>query len=147
MGAGVLEGLLSEELLASASAISGAPALRQFFAGREEVQALGAALSCDSITETSIRLFSERLLKDLQRGVLFPHDLTLAALAVALAERYTPFADEYLRGLAGLQAAEMPLSTRVAREVLTRRASSSANGHEQPTGQDIVVEDGAGRRR
>ena len=41
MADGVLQGLLSEELLASASAISGAPALRQFFAGRNEVQAVG----------------------------------------------------------------------------------------------------------
>lgn len=69
-------------------------------------------------------------------------------MAVALAERYTPFTDEYLRGLAGLQATEMPFSTRVAREVLSHRSSSSANaspanGREQPTGQDVVVEDAA----
>ena len=114
------------------------------------MQAVGSALSSGLITEAAVRLFAERLLKDLQRGVLFPHDLTLAALAVALAERYTPFADEYLHGLAGLQAAEMPFATRVAREVLAQRASSNGaptTGREQATGQGIVPEDAAGSRR
>ena len=147
----VLQGLLSEELLANASAISGASALRQFFASSDEVRAVRAALNDESLTETSVRLFAEHLLKDLRRGVLFSHDLTLAALAVALAERHTPFADEYLRGLAGLQAAEMPLSIRVARDVLAQRSSSASasppNGHGLPTAQEAAVEDGARQRR
>ena len=59
---------------------------------------------------------------------------------MTLADRYTPFADEYLRGLAGLQAAEMPFAARVARDVLTRRASSSANGSAREMRSEVVCD-------
>src|SRR5262249_8122895 len=95
--------------------------------------------------EESVRRFAEQLLKDLKRGVLFPHDRTFAALAVVLGDWYTPFADEYLRGLAGLKAAEMPYGPRVAREVLShRQAPAKVSWVGQPEsrpGGDVLVED------
>jgi hypothetical protein len=125
MISGVLKGLFSEELQALACAISGTAALRQFLGSREEVHDVQLALRCGVITDDSVRRFSEQLLRNLKRGQLFPYDHTLAALAVALGDRYSPFAEEYLHGLAGLKAAEMPYSTRVARAVLSHRQSTT----------------------
>jgi hypothetical protein len=57
-------------------------------------------------------------MNDLRRGECFPHDLALAALAVALEYRPTPFAKEYLRDLSRLRLAEMSTSVRLAQECL-----------------------------
>src|SRR5690242_14745369 len=120
MAASVLESLLVEELHATAAAISGAPALRQFLAMRPVVRAVYGALVSGTLTDQNLRSFVEELLKDFRPRVLFPHDLTLASLAVALADRHTSFTEEYLRGLASLKAAEMPYAPRVAEDVLSR---------------------------
>src|SRR6516225_5468961 len=118
----VLNLLVCDHLLAIAGTISGAPALRQFFASREEVKQIAAGIQSGAIMEDTVRHFTELLLKDLRRGVLFRHDLTLAALAVALEEWQTPFAEKYLRDLGSFNAAEMPYGPRVAREVLAHRS-------------------------
>jgi len=117
----VLDRLLSDDLLANACAFSTAPPLRQFFARRAEVREVGEALRRGSVGEEAVRDFLARLLGDLTAGVLFRHDLTVAALAVALEELRTPFADEFLRELADLRLAEVPLAPRVAQEVLAHR--------------------------
>ena len=121
MPEGALQSLFSEDLQAVACTIAGAPALREFFLSRAEVRAVEEALRSGTLTDPAVRQFVEDLLDDLEQGVRFPHDRSLAALAVALGNRYTPFAEEYLQGLARLEAAELPYSTRVAREVLSRR--------------------------
>ena len=126
MSEGTLKLLLSNDLLAIAGTISGAPALRQFFASRNEVQQVANAIQSAAVPEDAVRLFTESLLGELKRGVLFRHDLTLAALAVALEGSFMPFAQQYLRDLAKLNAAEMPYGPRVAREVLVNRSSAPA---------------------
>jgi hypothetical protein len=126
MSEGTLKRLISDHLLAIAGTISGAPALRQFFAAREEVQQVAFAIQSGASAEDSVRLFTESLLQELKRGVHFRHDLTLAALAVALEGSFTPFAVKYLRDLADLNAAEMPYGPRVAREVLAHRSPAPA---------------------
>jgi hypothetical protein len=123
---GVLKRLLSDDLLVIAGTISGATALRQFLASRNEVQKVADALKNGSVTDDSLRRFTDELLKDLRHGELFRHDLVLAAIAVVFERWFTPFADEYLHGLAGLEASEMPYGPRVAREVLASRKTGPA---------------------
>jgi hypothetical protein len=126
MSEGTLTLLVSDDLLAIAGTISGAPALSHFFASRNEVRQVASAIQSGDVPEDAVRLFTESLHKELKRGILFRHDLTLAALAVALEGSFTPFAEQYLRDLAKLNAAEMPYGPRVAREVLDHRSLAPA---------------------
>jgi hypothetical protein len=123
MSVELLEALKGDDIQARAGVISGPVALRDFFESRDEVRQLALALKSGSIDETTLRGFVAGLLQDLQTGVLFPHDLTLAALAVAIEDWDVPFAEEYLSGLAGLKSAEMPYGPRIAGEMLSRRLS------------------------
>jgi hypothetical protein len=119
---GVLSRLNSDQMLGVASTISGSAALRHYFASCDEVQDVAFALQRGVITEEGVKRFVEDLLDDLKKWVLFSHDLTLAALAVALETRYTLFADEFLHWLSQMQSAEMPIGPQVANEVLYHRA-------------------------
>jgi hypothetical protein len=123
MAVRILDLLLAEDLLANACAFSSAPALRLFFTQRPEVAQVAEAVRNGMVAEEEIRDFVTQLLGDLATGVHFRHDLTLAALAVALEECQTPFVEELLRELADLRLSEMPLSPRVAQEVLEQRAT------------------------
>jgi hypothetical protein len=117
----VLDGLLAEEFLANACAFSTAPALRQFFVRQDEVRKVSEALVEGSLTEDAIQTFVARLLGDLKVGIHFHHDLTFAALAVAMAKQTSPFVEQFLRELAELRVAEIPLAPRVAQDVLQNR--------------------------
>jgi hypothetical protein len=127
MSSNILDRLMADELLANAGAFSTAASLRQFFGHASEVHEIRKALRQGMLTEDSIQAFATTLLAELRKGVLFKHDLTLAALAVVLEGQATPFAEEFLRNFAGLSLAEMPLGPRVAREVLKQRASLAVN--------------------
>jgi hypothetical protein len=128
----VLDGLLGDDLLANACAFSTGPALRQFLAHRNEVQKVSAAFAVGSLTEDAIRAFVVKLLGDLKTGVHFGHDVTLAALAVALAEQRGPFVEEFLRELAELRVSEIPLAPRVAQEILKGRQARLESVASQP---------------
>jgi len=123
MADNVLERLLSEDLQANACAYSTGSALHLFLTHRPEVHEVEDAFRQGVISEDAVRDFVASLLKDLRQGVLFPHDRALAALAVALKSWPPSFAEAVLCELAGLKLAEMPLSSRVAHEVLTQRGS------------------------
>jgi hypothetical protein len=133
MSASLLERLQNEDLQANACAFSTGPALRLFFGQRPEVR---EGLHRGTIIETAFQDFVTGLLKDLRTGVLFPHDSTLGALAVACEDVQTPFAAAFLRELAETRLAEMPLGPRVAREVLAQRTA--------PDGQSMRTERVAG---
>src|SRR5262245_20135994 len=119
-----LEGLLNEDLQANACAFSTGPALRLFFGQRLEIHEVREGVRQGTITEQAILDFVARLLQAMRPGVLFPYDLPLGALAVACADLPSLFADTFLRELADMNLAEMPLGPRVAREVLARRTSA-----------------------
>lgn len=70
----------------------------------------------EAITDNTLRNFVSSLLQDLRRGERFPHELAVAAIAVALEGRATDFADEFLHDLSRLELAEMSACIRVARE-------------------------------
>lgn len=137
----LLEALQNEDLQARAGVITGPVALQQLLAGRKEVRNLAEAFPSGVVDADALREFVSALLKDLQKGRHFPHDLTLAALAVAVEGWSVPFSEEYLRGLAGLKCAELPYAPRIARQVLSQRGSSR-NGEEEGTRQETTAERG-----
>jgi hypothetical protein len=116
--------LKSEEFEVEVGHILPAAALRVRLHSLPEVRRAIAVLNQGALSENGIRRFVATLMAEFRPGQRFPYDLGLAALAVVLERRPTEFADEYLRHLARLKLAEMPVSIRVARECLKHRAES-----------------------
>lgn len=87
------------------------------------VQMLESMLRYDLVTASEIREFVSALMVDSRPGEIFRHDIALAALAVAMEHWRRPFAEEYLRDLAGTRRAEFRCSFRVALECLEVRKS------------------------
>jgi hypothetical protein len=119
----LLERLKAEDFAVSVGFLLPPRALRSQLHARSEVQDVSAALANGGLKEHAVREFVTSLLAGLCNGERFPHDLTLAALAVALEARPTEFAREYLQDLADLDVAEMSSSIHVARECLKQRAA------------------------
>lgn len=91
-------------------------ALYSLLSHSPEVRELRAALGTGEILESEIREFTAALLGDFRPGVLFAHDIILAAFAVALSREWnTPFAEEYIIDLAKLKNPEFRRSVPVAR--------------------------------
>jgi hypothetical protein len=127
MSDGILERLKSDDFAARVGYVATAPALRRLLSRTSEVQAVRDALATGQLSEELIRRFVGALMADLRKGEPFRHDLPISALAVALEQRCTEFAGEFLRGLAALRAAEMAMSIRVARECLKDRETTAGN--------------------
>jgi hypothetical protein len=103
------------------------PALRRVLQGSPDVSVLDAAIRDGGITDRDIRTFVGRLMEGFRVGVPFRDDLALAALAAAMENWDSAFAEEYLDHLARLNRAELNASVHVARECLkARRASVGA---------------------
>jgi hypothetical protein len=111
----VFEQLKCENFLVKFGIISNSRAVHRALELSDEVAQLGIALFQGEIDEEAIRRFVSQLLRELQIGKLFPYDMTLAAIAVAVERRPTAFAEEFLLDLARLDLAEIPVSIRVAR--------------------------------
>jgi hypothetical protein len=90
-----------------------------------EVLAIQNALRTGEVTEEEVQQFSSRLLEDVRKGQLCPHDLTFAALATALEGHTSEFADQYVSSLADLELVELKMSIRVARQCLADRMKST----------------------
>jgi len=119
----VLDALTRDEFALETAFVSTVEALRRALGRSAEVRAVRRALDEGLLCESTIRRFVGAMMGDLRRGVRFPHDLAMAALAVALERRGGDFADEFLNDLARLELAEMSLSIRVARLCLRQRVS------------------------
>jgi hypothetical protein len=91
------------------------------------VRAARGALASGRFDDNDVREFANHLLLRWEAGRLFPHDLSLAAIAVLLEDRFSDFADEYLHDLARLNVAELPKSSRVARISLKSRSQSTSS--------------------
>ena len=105
----------SDEFAVKLAFLSNARALHRRLQRSKEVEDIRKALSSGELTDDSIRRFVATLLRTLQPGQLFSHDLALAVIAVVLETRATAFAEEFLLELAGLEMAELPMAIRVAR--------------------------------
>ncbi len=101
--------------------------MRRLLRRTSEVAAVRQALREGAITEDTIRGFVSILVQDLRIGQQLPHELALAALAVALETRPTDFVEEYLYDLSRLRLAELSMCIRVARECLKYRTAVAQN--------------------
>lgn len=116
MSHAVLETLKSDDFALRFAFISNARAVHRALQRNKHVQNIKDALRRGEITERAIQRFSTELIRELRHGELFPHELALAAIAVALEMRATSFAEEFVLDLARLEIAELPTAIRVARE-------------------------------
>jgi hypothetical protein len=121
MSYGPLDRLLEEEFDLGLTFYSTPRSLRRQLLGSEAVAAVRMAIGCGVLTENTASSFVNDMLRNLKKGERFPHESALAGLAVAIEDRYTPFADHYLKSLASLKLSEMVLSIGVARLCLEIR--------------------------
>ncbi len=113
-----LEALKSDGFLVRLGVTSNARAIHRALERSEEVNAVRLALYQGHVNEEMLRDFVAQLLQVFQPGVLFPYDLTVAAVAVVLESRPSRVAEELLSELARLDRPELPLAIRVGRECL-----------------------------
>ena len=101
--------------MVSLGTISSAEGLKRHLQQSEYVKNVGKALTSGETSEERIRQFVSALMQSFKPGEQFLYDPALAALAVVMQNRYTPFADEYLLDLARIgRIVEFPFSPRVA---------------------------------
>lgn len=96
-------------------------AITSFLRECKEVRGLVEALESNVVTDEHLNTAVGRWTKAFQKGRRFAHERELAALAVAVEGRYTPFAERFLAELAGARRPEIPLAWRIAREILRER--------------------------
>jgi len=123
----VLENLRTDEFAVRFSLVSNLRAVHRALQRSKEVEELRSALCTGEVTEETLSVFTTSLLKDFEGGKRFPHELALAAVAVALETRPTPFAEEFVLDLARLELAELPIAIRVARKACQERLAVSAS--------------------
>ena len=118
-----LNNLCSDDLFISTAAIATADALFAVLETQRDVLRLRISIGDSVVTSPDISSFVEGLLKSFKRGVHFPHDLTLAALAASLSTVPTDFAHEYLEKLSNVRIQEMPMAPRIAAIALHKNIS------------------------
>lgn len=122
-----LRALIEDEFLVDYGLLGNPRALQSALARSSQIAGVRGALSSGELDEAGLRRFVGELLRELRIGTLFPYDISLAAIAVAIRSRPTPFAEEYLGSLAELELAELPMSIRVAREAKRVRRNLPGN--------------------
>lgn len=100
--------------------------LRQMLLRCPEVRALREAYDTGSLSDEEIRRFVDELLRKDAACDRFPYQTALAAIAVMLEPRFTPFADEYLNDLTRIRSDRFSISSRVARECIVVRQRTTA---------------------
>lgn len=121
-----LRRLLDEQFLTQYGLVATPQALRAALLHSGYVGELRRALAAEEIADESIRKFVSSVLSAWRTGYLFPYDVALAAIAVVLETRATPFADEFLTDLGRLDRAELPMAIRVARRALGEHGRMTA---------------------
>ncbi len=123
----VLESLKTDEFALRFSFISNPRAVHRAMQRSGDVEHLRLALRSGEVTEDTLRAFSADLLREMEYGKRFPHELALAAIGVALETWATAFAEEFILDLARLELAELPVAIRVAREACRERLRLPGN--------------------
>lgn len=111
----LLQRLASDEFALSLGVTPTTASLVSALRAHTLVHELRAALDRQEVSQEMLRAFVDALLLELRRGESFLYQEALAAVAVALEERMTPFAVEYVRDLAQLRIAELRHASSVAR--------------------------------
>jgi len=82
------------------------------------VRVLSAIYGTSEITDEEIEQFVKDLFQGFKPGIQFHHDLTLAAIAVALSKHNTAFSQLYLIELSRVDSCEMYFAPRIAKSCL-----------------------------
>jgi hypothetical protein len=112
----VLKAIQGDHFLVRFGVTSNARALHRALERSVEVDSIRLALYQGQIDEETLREFVGHLLQGFQPGVLFPYDVTLAAVAVVLETRPTRLAEELVSELSRVDRPELPMAIRVAQE-------------------------------
>jgi len=96
-------------------------AIRLIIKKQKPVYNLTQALLHHDIKESEIKDFTENLLKDIKIGYRFEHEILISAIAMAMEDINSKFADEYLESLASIKMTEMRFVSRFAEECLKHR--------------------------
>lgn len=96
-----------------------------FVSNNELCSALKTKVRERSLSAEEIRSFVDALVLEFQPGRTFHCDRVLGLIAKVVEHGPEPFADRYLRELADLNCAELPLAPHVAKTILRERASLS----------------------
>ena len=110
-----LKKLQSDEFVLQCGFVASHKALHTALGRSSAVQEARTDMANGLLSEDDLELAVDAMLKDFDRGNLFPHDLTFAALAVVLETWYSEFAERFVFGLADLGIREMPMAIGVAK--------------------------------
>jgi hypothetical protein len=146
MNYGILETIRGDDFDLSMAFYSTPRAMRRRLLETGEIGQIKSAIRSGSLTESTVRAFVDCLLMSLKKGERFRYETALSALAVVLEDRYTPFADEYLKSLASLSVAEMVLSSSVAKLSLEQRAATPVRFDLGSLGADESSDQAEGNR-
>src|SRR5689334_15494439 len=130
-----LENLLALQDDPVLGTISTTEGLRRRLATCPEVTALRAAIESNAVTYEDLDIFVRGLFDEFTRRVKFQGDIVIAAIAIAVEFIPDPRFEEFLEDLGRVHIAEMPLSPRIARIVLTERTRNFA----QLTTRELVI--------
>lgn len=123
----VLDQLASVEFEVEVGPLLPSPLLRRRLRAMDAVRSVVEEMRKQVVTDDDIGAFARGLLANFVAGRRFDHDLALAALAVVLEDRPTPFASGFLDRLASLQLTEVATATRIARECSKHRSGTLAD--------------------
>lgn len=115
------------EIERTSALVSTASGLRKALKRTRSAKDLHRAFVLGTIPVETVRDYAQGLTAGFQRGVRFPYEPELCLLAVALEENESDVAEEFLRDLAQVRVAEMPMSPRVAALCLNARKSYPKN--------------------
>jgi hypothetical protein len=99
----LLRQLLEPDFAVSLGVTTSPHAIRRALAGSPIVRDVRQAVRGGIITEADLREFVDEISAGFQKGVRFPYEAAIAALAFVLETRKTEFADEFLIDLARLR--------------------------------------------
>ena len=114
------------EFLEDSAMLNTAESFTLFVFASPAFKRLRQLLNSGALTSAAIERFVEAILTDFEVGRAFYGDKLLGLVAQTVAKGPEPFAGRYLRELGAIKCAEMPLSPRVARQVLRQRELSFA---------------------
>jgi hypothetical protein len=135
----LLEYLLSDDLADQVGTRLPPRAMMALARALPVTQALREALDDGRLSEQTVERFVRRAMANFRPGELFSNEIALVVLAVAMENRGSAFAREFLEELGSLRIAEMPLATQVARICL-------AGSHHRPKDTYRVDYLGASKR-
>ena len=113
-----LQFLTTDNFILEAGFLRPPVAMRRHLRKLRTIGQIALAVRTGSITGSMVRSFAAECTTAFQRGSLLPHELGLAALAVALEACEDDFAEEYLFDLSRLNLPELRTAIGVARECL-----------------------------